>query len=120
MATIAAVAIYFSFGKSNDVKKAARRAPPVPTSPAKNPEMPPPMMLLVVVGLACKSFFKSDMTEYRARKMPRIAFRVSCGRFFAKKAPMIVNNMLGNPNFIIRFLSMPYLKKAIRPRFPNR
>lgn len=120
MAIIAAVAMYFSFGRLNAVKNAARRAPPVPTSPAKNPEIPPPRMLLVVVGLNCRVSLKNEIIEYKARNIPRMARSISWGRYFARNAPRIVNKILGNPNFKMRLFSMPYLKKAILPKLPNK
>jgi len=59
-AITAAVAMYFSFGNLNPVKNAPLNAPPVPISPARNPDIPPPTIAFVLDGETAKFSFHRE------------------------------------------------------------
>ena len=47
-AIVAAVAMYFVFSRLNPVKNVARNAPPVPTIPVMNPDILPPVIVILL------------------------------------------------------------------------
>lgn len=115
-----AVAMYFVFSKLNPVRKVALRAPPVPTKPVTNPDMPPPVITVhKLVGNFSAGLNKNEI-EITIKNIPRMTLRISCESMPTREAPRKLSKMLGIPNIIIIFLSNPCLKKLILPRLPNR
>lgn len=116
---VAAVAMYTFFSSPKPIKKAPLIAPPVPINPAKNPEIPPPVMLVIVWDGNLIFFLKKDIMANIIKKMPRNNFNNSCDVKLTIYAPIMVKRTLGIPNKIINFLSSPPRKKLTRPRLPE-
>ena len=73
----AAVAIKVNFSKFKPVRNEARKAPPVPISPAKNPDTTPPeIRFFLEVGILRLGFRKA-VNENPIRKIPKISFIIS-------------------------------------------
>lgn len=116
----AAVATYFVFSRLKPVRNVALRAPPVPTKPVTNPDIPPPEITVhKLVGNFSFGLTKNE-TEIKIKNTPRITLRVSCEIIPTREAPRKLSKMLGIPNVIIIFLSNPCLKELILPRLPKR
>jgi hypothetical protein len=119
-AITAAVAMYFVFSRSKPVRNVALRAPPVPTKPVINPDIPPPEITVhKLVGNFSAGLNKNEI-EITIKNIPRMTLRMSCESIPTRKAPRKLSKMLGIPNVIIIFLSNPCLKKLILPRLPKR
>jgi hypothetical protein len=58
--------MYFVFSKLNPVRNIARNAPPVPTIPVMKPEIPPPVIVVLVFVANFSEGLSKNKTENSA------------------------------------------------------
>lgn len=110
---MAEVAIKTSVFKLNAASTIPLIAPPVPKSPAINPDKTPPEIELVIVGFIAKCLKIKKIRLVIIKKQARNISKVLVGMYLLKIPPSITNNMAGIPTEKMSFLSNPFLKKTI-------
>jgi hypothetical protein len=93
----AIVAMYFSFARPNIVIKAPLSTPPVPMSPAVNPESAHQILHTRGVGAILNSGFQSEYIAKIERTIARMILRISGFTFSTRETHITVAMKLGIP-----------------------
>ena len=94
--------------------------PPIPSKPCKNPDMAPPIIVLVSDLGTLKSGLIKNKIEKIKRKIPKMITNVFWGTYITIYAPMIVMNILGTPKSRINLLSKPWRKNVVAPTLADK
>ena len=96
--------MYFVFSKLNPVRNVARNAPPVPTIPVMKPEIPPPVIVVLVFAANFSEGLSKNKTENVIKNIPRIICKILCGSIPTRQVPKKLRSMLGIPKCSYHFL----------------
>lgn len=69
------------------MRNIARNAPPVPTIPVMKPEIPPPVIVVLVFAANFSEGLSKNKRENAIKNIPRIICKILCGSIPTREAP---------------------------------